>query len=238
MPVDLLVFAPHPDDAELSCGGWLALTRTRGQHAVVVDLTRGELGTNGSVVIREQEAAAASEVLGLSARENTGLPDGGLTAEDPEQVAALVAVIRKYRPGLAVAPWIEERHPDHAAAGRLAQKAWFFAGLVRYRPELGAPFRPSRLLHYLQRTEVLPDFVVDVSSVWERKRASVACHASQFPPATSAGTGQFEVRDRYWGASIGVAFGEPYRLGAPVPIADPVAHFAAHPAAPALIPPR
>jgi N-acetylglucosamine malate deacetylase 1 len=248
MTLDLLALGAHPDDVELCCGGWLALASERGQRVGVVDLTRGELATNGTPDVRSEEAAAAAAALGLALRENLGLPDGGLTAEDPDQLAAVVAALRRHRPGLALAPWTEARHPDHAAAAHLANKAMFFAGLRRYRPDLGAPWRPARLLAYPERHDGRPDVVVDVSAVYERKLAAIACHRSQFGAAPSGGertatilSGSlgleaFAVRDRYWGASIGVTHGEPYLLGAPVPISDPVAHFAAHPAVPVLVP--
>jgi bacillithiol biosynthesis deacetylase BshB1 len=204
----------------------------------VIDLSRGELATNGTVDERALEAAAAAEVLGLAVRENLGLPDGGLLADDPDQLAALVSAIRRHRPGLLLAPWVEARHPDHAATGHLAKKAVFFAGLRKYRPELGEPFRPRRLLAYPERQDGAPELVVDVSEVYERKLAALACHRSQFggPESTiltrSLGIEALAVRDRYWGGTIGVRHGEPYLLGGPVPISDPVAHFAAHPASP------
>jgi bacillithiol biosynthesis deacetylase BshB1 len=180
-------------------------------------------------------------VLGLAVRENLGLPDGGLRADDPEQLAAVVAAVRRHQPALVIAPFPEDRHPDHVATGILVQRAMFFAGLRKYRPDLGEPFRPSRLMTYPERQEVRPDLVVDVSDVYERKLAAVRCHASQLgggatPLTQPLGLEAFTVRDRYWGATIGVRYGEPYRLGAPVPVADPVAHFAAHPAPPVLVP--
>lgn len=243
MSLDLLVLAPHPDDAELSCGGWLALCADRGQRAGVVDLTAGELATNGTVEVRAAEAAAAAEVLGLALRENLGLPDGGLDASDTDQVAAVVGAIRRHRPTLLAAPWTEDRHPDHAAAGALAHRACFLAGLVRYRPELGTPHRPLRLVHYGQRHEAPASFVVDTSGAAERKARAVACHRSQLGGAPTLlnaplGTEAFAVRDRYWGASIGTTAGEPYWIAGPVPLSDPLAHFANHPASPVLVPPR
>ena len=241
MTLDLLVFGAHPDDVEICCGGWIVLASDRGQRVGVVDLTRGERATNGTPELRDAEAAAAAEVLGLAVRENLRLPDGGLLADDETQLAAVVGALRRHRPELALAPWTEARHPDHAATGRLAEKALFFAGLRSWRPELGAPFRPRRLLAYAERHDTTPDLVVDTSAVQERKNAAVACHRSQFGGDATIltrplGLEAFAVRDRYWGATIGVTHGEPYLLGAPVPIADPIAHFAAHPAVPVLVP--
>ena len=242
---DLLAVGAHPDDVELSCGGWLALAHQREQRVVIVDLTQGERASNGTPAVRSAEAQWAAERLGVAARANLGLPDCGLSGEDPGQVRALVAAIRLYRPALLLAPWTAARHPDHAAAGALTTRAAFFAGVANFHPEAGAPWRARRLIQYPQRQDATPDFVVDISAVIDQKRAAVACHASQFgagPVATlinnPLGLGAFETRDRYWGASIGVEFGEPYMLGTPVPLADPVAHFEAHPAAPVWMPPR
>lgn len=244
MSLDLLAFGAHPDDLELSAGGWLALAARRGRAVGLVDLTRGELATNGTVEERAREAAAAAEVLGARLRENLDLPDGGLSEADDAQLAAVVASIRRHRPKVVLAPPADARHPDHAAAGRLVRRAHFFAGVRRHRPDLGESWRPLRLVVYPERHDVGADFVVDVTEVYEVKRAAIACHASQVGAGRPTlvndpvGLGAFEARDRWWGASIGVALGEPYLLGGPVPLADPLAHFEAHPAPPVLVPRR
>lgn len=241
---DLLAIGAHPDDLELSCGGWLARAAARGQRVVLLDLTAGELATNGTPEVRAQEAQAAAELLGVACRRNAGLPDGHIHATDEQQVDAVIAVIRAETPALVLAPWTEARHPDHAAAGALVRRAVFLAGLRQHRPDLGAPHRPTHLLHYPQRHEVRPDFVVDISAVVGQKQRAIAAHASQFGAGRSTlinqpvGLEAWAVRDRYWGASIGVAHGEPYLLGTPVPVSDPVAHFAAHPAPAVLVPTR
>ncbi len=238
----LLAFGAHPDDAELSCGGWLARAATS-ERVGIVDLTSGELASNGTPAVRAEEARAAARALGVELRECLGLPDGGLRGDDAEQVDAVVGALRRLRPELVVGPWLRARHPDHSAAGRLVERACFVAGLVKHRPDLGAPWRPLRLVRYPQRHELRPDFVVDVTAVYEQKRAAIACHASQLGGTPTmvndpVGLGAFEARDRYWGASIGVAFGEPYALSGPVPLGDPVAHFRAHPHPPTLVPDR
>lgn len=241
--IDLLAFGAHPDDVELSCGGLLAQSAKRGRSVAIVDLTRGELATNGTPAERADEAEAAAEALGVPVRENLELPDGGLTVEDPDQLAAVVEAMRHHRPAVALGPWVEARHPDHAAAGRLVERAVFLAGVARFRPELGAPHRPQRLVFYPQRVEVVPSFVVDVSAVYEQKAAAIACHRSQFGGADGArptlinaplGLEAFEVRDRYWGATIGVRHGEPYRIRGPVPLADPVGALVDEAATPVL----
>ncbi len=242
--IDLLAVGAHPDDVELSCGGWLALAAQRGQAVVLLDLTRGELATNGTVELRAAEAAEAARILGVSERRNLALPDGTIRETDDAQVDALVAQLRDLRPALLLAPHTEARHPDHSEAGALCRRAAFLAGLRQHRPDLGAPHRPRRILHYPQRHEVRPDLVVDISSVADVKARAVAAHVSQFGEGEPTlinrpiGLSAIDARDRYWGASIGVAHGEPYLLGAPVPVKDPMAHFAEHDELPVLVPTR
>ncbi len=243
MSLDLLCFAPHPDDAELSCGGWLALCAQRRQKAGICDLTRGERASNGTPEGRKNEATRAAGILGLASRIQLELPDAGITVDDTS-VNAVIEVIRTERPRIVLAPWVEARHPDHRRAGELVRRAVYLAGLSRYGAQgSGVPHRP-RLLHYAQRHEMRPDLVVDISTVVKTKRDAIAAHVSQMGPGTPTlvnqpvGQGAWEVRDRYWGASIGVAHGEPYLLGTPIPVSDPLAHFHAHPAVPALVPLR
>lgn len=243
-PLDLLAFGAHPDDVELSCGGLLALAAQRAQRVVIADLTRGERATNGSISVRALEAIAAAAALGVE-RTQLGLPDGGLNPDEPTQVAAVVALVRRLRPRLVLAPWHRARHPDHAAASTLVERAAFFAGVAGFAPELGVPHRPDRVLLYPERVDGSPSFVVDTSAVQAQKQAALDCHRSQLGDGgrptlinRPLGRAAFEVRDRYWGASIGVAFGEPYLMAGPVPMADPIAHFAAHPAVPVLWPER
>src|SRR5580704_7208875 len=114
---DALVFAPHPDDAELCCGGLLLKAGRAGMKLGVIDITRGEMGTRGTPEIREKEAAAATRLMRLSARENLGFPDGYLRDGDDLRTA-LVNALRKYRPSLLLIPHWEDQHPDHAAVGQ------------------------------------------------------------------------------------------------------------------------
>ena len=171
MTVDVLVFAAHPDDAELAAGGLIAVSVKRGHTVGIVDFTRGELGSRGTPEVRAREAAAAAEVLGVTARENLGLPDGGL-AETFEARRLVVEAIRKYRPTLVAAPNLEDLHPDHAVAGRVVAAAFYPSGFVNY--ETGSdPWRPAGLVHYMNHFPFEPSFVLDISDVWETRMAAV-----------------------------------------------------------------
>jgi N-acetylglucosamine malate deacetylase 1 len=214
--VDLLVFGPHPDDLEIGLGGAIAKHVALGHRVGLCDLTRGELGTNGTPEQRLRESEAARAVLGASWRENLALPDGGI-GSDPSHVRAIVELIRRARPRTIAVPYGRDRHPDHVAASRLLTRASFLSGLARYVTS-GDKWRADWLLYYFINDSRRPSFVVDVSANYETKRAALACHQSQFaPPSTGAAatrlnTPRFrqliESRDAQFGALIGVDFAE------------------------------
>jgi bacillithiol biosynthesis deacetylase BshB1 len=214
--VDLLVFGPHPDDLEIGLGGAIAKHVALGHRVGLCDLTKGELGTNGTPEERLRESDAARVVLGASWRENLALPDGGI-GSDPSHVRQIVELIRRARPKTIAVPYGRDRHPDHVAASRLLTRASFLSGLTRYAAT-GERWRADWLLYYFINDSRRPSFVVDVSEHYDTKRAALACHQSQFaPPSTGAtatrlNTPRFqqliESRDAQFGALIGVAFAE------------------------------
>lgn len=230
--IDVLAFGAHPDDVELFCGGTVIRLADLGYGVGVVDLTRGELGTLGTPELREQEAQAASRVIGLRLRENLGLPDGFV---GESHLAKVVELIRRLRPELMLVPWIEDRHPDHSAAGELLTKAAFFAGIQKF-PTVAPSraFRPRQVLYYQMRHHMSPSFIVDTSSVAQRKQQAIGCHGSQVRPdphgtptllSSPGGVAAIEARDRYHGSMIGVSHGEPLRAANTLGIVDPLAHF-------------
>ena len=214
--VDLLVFGPHPDDLEIGLGGAIAKHASLGHVVGLCDLTRGELGTNGTPEERLTEAEAAREVLGARWRRNLGLPDGDIGG-DSTQTRVVVELIRRARPRTIAVPYRRDRHPDHEAASRLLTRAAFLAGLARYGAD-GQKWRADWLLYYFINDSTRPSFVVDVSAHYDVKRAALACHRSQFAPpdtgaaATRLNTPRFrqliESRDAQFGALIGVEFAE------------------------------
>jgi bacillithiol biosynthesis deacetylase BshB1 len=215
-PVDLLVFGPHPDDLEIGVGGCIAKHVALGHSVGLCDLTRGELGSNGTPEERLGEAEDARAVLGARWRQNLELPDGGIGGE-PAHVRHVVELIRRAKPQTIVVPYGRDRHPDHVAASRLLTRAAFSSGLARYVAE-GEKWRPDWVLHYFINDSTRPAFVVDVSEHYATKRAALACHRSQFAPSapdamqtrlTSPRFQQLiESRDAQFGALIGVEFAE------------------------------
>lgn len=223
-PIDILAFGPHPDDVELGCGGSLILASDQGLRVMVADLTAAEMSSRGTMDTRATETAAAAKLLGLAGRLNLGLPDTHIGA-DPAHRLAAIELIRATRPRLVLAPYWQDRHPDHEAAGALVREACFYAGVSKMGH--GSPHRPEQLCFYMIHTPFDPSFVVDVSAVWERRMAAVKAYASQFRPdesgpPTALNRADFlryiEARAIAYGAMIGVAYGEPFVLRGPVPL--------------------
>lgn len=224
--VDILAFAAHPDDAEFGCGGSLILAADRGLRVAVADLTAGELSSRGTPERRTMETKRATALLGLAERWLIGLPDGGITG-DPAQREPVIALIRSCRPRVVLAPYWEDRHPDHGAAGRLLRDACFFAGVRRIGR--GAPYRPERLIHYMIHSPFEPSFVIDVTPVWERRQAALLAYASQFggngrEAATAISGPDFlramEARAIHYGAMIGARYGEPFLIRGPLGLSE------------------
>ena len=232
--VDVLAVGAHPDDVEIGCGGLLALSTSRSYKVGIVDLTRGEMGTKGTAEIRGGEAEAGAKVMGASFRVNLGLPDCGVM-DGMENARRLAAVIRQARPSLVLAPHWDDRHPDHVAAGRLAQRASLYAALKKMNID-GLEFHPvDRLLLYPINEEIQPHFVTDITAVWEIKVRAVKAHASQFGHGVAEidqkifGKDDYlrsqEDRARASGNLIGVPYGEGFVLLDHIGITDPVAFF-------------
>ena len=233
LPCDIVAFAAHPDDAELTCGGTLALAVRQGWKAAVVDFTRGELSTRGTVEERRKEAAEAARVLGLTCRVNLELPDGHLHDSD-ENRKLVVRLLRKMRPRVVIAPPLLDHHPDHMAVARIIQRCFFLAGVEKYA-EGDPPWKPHALLHYMGTAPAAPDLVVDVSSVHEVRMEAIRCYRSQFyregadEPPTRISHPDFlttvEGMSRRMGFFIGISFGEGFTSMAPVPVPDPVSLY-------------
>ena len=224
MPLDLLVFGPHPDDIEIGLGGTVARHAAEGYRVGLIDLTAGELSSNGTPAERRREADEAARVLGVTSRENLGWADGGI-ATRPDLIRSAVDAIRRHQPRTVAIPHWQDRHPDHVRASDVLSVAAFTSGLRRY--ETGADaWRPDWICYYFINDSTPPSFVVDVSGYYERKRAALACYASQFSPAaagavptrlnaTTFGT-LVESRDAQFGALAGVAFAEGIVVREPV----------------------
>lgn len=224
MNVDILAFSPHPDDAELGCGGSLILAADRGLRVAIADLSAGEMSSRGTSEQRQRETKEAADRLGLCARLSVGLPDSEI-GTDPAHRLPIIQLIRETRPRIVLAPYGQDRHPDHVAAYRLVKEACFLAGVSKIGT--GRTHRPERVYYYMIHHAFSPSLVVDISTVWDRKMAAVAAYQSQFQPGgsgfqTAISRPDFlrfiEARAIVLGAMIGAAYGEAFYLPGPVPL--------------------
>lgn len=189
MKLDILAFGAHPDDVELGCSGTIAKEISLGKKVGIIDLTRGELGTRGSVEIRNQEAAAAAKVLGVSVRENLDMRDGFFVNDEAHQLK-VIKVIRKYRPEIVICNAVEDRHVDHGKGSQLVSDACFLSGLIKIETKNEGikqeAWRPKLVYHYMQWNNVIPDFVVDISGFSDKRLESILAYSSQFYNSSSA----------------------------------------------------
>ena len=183
MKLDILAFGAHPDDVELGCSGTIAKEVSLGKKVGIIDLTRGELGTRGSVEIRNSESAKASENLGVSVRENLDMRDGFFINDEAHQLK-IIEILRKYRPEIVLCNAITDRHIDHGKGSKLVSDACFLSGLIKIETELNGKkqqaWRPKVVYHYIQWQNIEPDFVVDISEFIGKKMESVLAYGSQF----------------------------------------------------------
>ncbi len=219
--LDILVVAPHPDDAELGMGGAIVKFVAEGRKVGILDLTNGEPTPHGSLEIRERETAAATKILGIEWREKLGLPNRSLEAT-LENRARLAEVFRRVRPRWLFAPYWVDAHPDHVAATELVEAARFWSKLSK--SELtGEPYHPERIYNYYcvhLKMVPQPAFVLDISAEWESKIAAIRAYESQFITGrpTEPPTFLDQLRDEaaFWGKSIGRPYGEPFTCREPL----------------------
>jgi len=183
MKLDILAFGAHPDDVELGCSGTIAKEISLGKKVGIVDLTRGELGTRGSVEIRNAESAKASQILGVSVRENLDMRDGFFINDEAHQLK-IIQMIRKYQPDIVLCNAIDDRHIDHGKGSKLVSDACFLSGLRMIETEVNGEkqtaWRPNLVYHYIQWKNLEPDFVVDISGFMDIKMESILAYSSQF----------------------------------------------------------
>jgi bacillithiol biosynthesis deacetylase BshB1 len=222
MKLDILAFGAHPDDVELGCGGTLAKEIALGNKVGIVDLTRGELGTRGSVAIRNQEAATAAKILGVSTRENLDMRDGFFINNETHQLK-IIEMIRKYQPEIVICNAIDDRHIDHAKGSKLVSDACFLSGLMRIETEhqntKQEAWRPKLVYHYIQWKNITPDFVVDITGYNEKRIEAILAYSSQFydpnsnEPETPIASKNFLESLNYRAQDLGRLIGVDYAEG-------------------------
>ncbi len=222
MKLDILAIGAHPDDVELGCGATIASEIHKGKKVGILDLTKGELATRGSVAIRKKEAKKAAEILGVMVRENLGFADG-FFVNDKDHQLKIIEIIRKYQPDIVLLNAISDRHIDHKKGSELASAACFLAGLKNVATvvdnEKQLAWRPKKVYHYIQWDDLQPDFVVDVSDFIELKMNAVKAFESQFynpdsnEPESPISSKNFLESVRYRAQNLGRLIGVAYAEG-------------------------
>ncbi|GAC1597623.1 MAG: bacillithiol biosynthesis deacetylase BshB1 [Ginsengibacter sp.] len=221
MKLDILAFGIHPDDVELGCAGTLIVEIHQNKKVGIIDLSQGELGTRGNKDIRKEEADAAAKIISVSVRENLKMADG-FFKNDQEHQLGVITALRKYRPEVIFCNAPEDRHPDHGRSSQLVTDAAFLSGLAKIstkdQNEEQLPWRPSYVFHYIQDRYLKPDFVVDISSSFDKKIESVKAYKTQFynPELNETETyisspdflDSVVYRAKMFGKMIGVKYGE------------------------------
>ncbi|MCX7876092.1 MAG: bacillithiol biosynthesis deacetylase BshB1 [Melioribacteraceae bacterium] len=223
MNLDVLIFAAHPDDGELSMGGTIAKLTSQNYKVGIIDLSKGELGTRGSSAKRMKEAKKASEILKIQVRENLGFKDGSLKFNN-NYLMTVITKIRKYQPKILFAPYFNDRHPDHIGTSQLVKEAMFFSGLpkivTKENGKIQIPYRPNKLFYYMQTFEFEPTFIIDITETFQTKMKAIFAYDSQFhnpeskEPETFISNPRFtnfiEARAKYFGFKIGKDYGEAF----------------------------
>ncbi len=176
----VVVFAAHPDDAEIGMAGTIAKMCSEGNEVIICDFTQGEMGTRGTKETRKKEAEESAKILGIFERINLKLPDGGLKIDD-SYIRKVVNVIRDYRPKVIFAPYFNDRHPDHIAAGEIVKRAYFFSGAAKYECDSkNGHYRPTKLFYYPLAYDFEPSFVVDITDYIDKKISAIKAFGTQF----------------------------------------------------------
>ena len=222
MKLDLLAFGAHPDDVELGCGGTIAKEVFAGKVVGIIDLTRGELGSRGSVEIRNSESAKASKILGIAVRENLDMRDGFFVNDEKHQLK-VIQMIRKYQPEIVICNAVNDRHIDHGKGSKLVSDACFLSGLSKietvYNNIIQLPWRPKTVYHYIQWNNIEPDFVVDISDFNTQRIDAIMTYSSQFydpnstEPETPIATKNFLQSLNYRVQDFGRLIGADYAEG-------------------------
>ncbi|HEY2848207.1 MAG TPA: bacillithiol biosynthesis deacetylase BshB1 [Pyrinomonadaceae bacterium] len=230
--VDILAIFAHPDDMELAVGGTLLKMKSIGYRTGALDVTRGEMGTRGTVEGRANEAEEAARILNLDIRENLGLPDGHVFVTDTERVE-LVRTLRRLKPRVLLTHQQKDSHPDHDHIATLVRECSRLVAMRKYDPDTALDrIDPPIVAHNVFSRRLVPSFIVDISDQLSEKMDAIRAHRSQFfdPNSTEPETmltgrsflDQLENRSRYFGSLIGVAAGEPFYVREALNVSDPI----------------
>ncbi len=224
--IDVLAFAPHPDDVELYCSGTLARFKKEGFKIGIVDITRGELSSRGTIRTRQKEIEKASKILHVDVRENLEMNDGNIECDTVSRMK-IIDVLRRLRPKTVFIPYHKDRHPDHERASKLIRESIFYSGLSKIDLPQYQPYRPQKVFYYMLTYSFKPSFIVDISDTFDVRLRAINAYSTQFNspndndgPQTYVSTEQFMqfiiARAQHLGFQIGTKYGEGFKALEPV----------------------
>lgn len=221
MEYDIIAFGVHPDDLEIGIFGTLATEIKNGKSVLLVDLTQGEMGSNGTPEIRRKEAEKAATIIGAD-RICLSLPDRGIEV-NLEQMTRVITVIRKYRPTWILYPYEKDYHPDHERGSQLIRESILSSGLANFVVEDLRPHRPKKTAMYYINDVIEQNMYMDISAVIDLKRQALEAHASQFiKTKNSTDTylndnfiDKIMTRDAYFGSLCKKSYAEALKLIVP-----------------------
>lgn len=167
----VLVFAPHPDDETLGCGGAITLHRARGDGVKIIVVTDGSKGykeceTRDYVALRKQESQTAFSVLGVEDYEFLDFEDQGFDISEMTY-KIFMNKIKEFQADVIYCPSLKEIHRDHVMTA---------AVVMACLKSLG---RPIQTLEYEISNPVDANILVDITSVIETKKSALSCYKSQ-----------------------------------------------------------
>jgi len=184
----VVVFAPHPDDETLGCGGTISLLVDAKKKIKVLFLTSGDKAESGGKgfsggehnteysLVREREAERALGVLGVSEYEFLRFPDRGIHEHYPDALKRLLESVESFSADTIYSPSMVELNPDHRATAALSMEIQ--RRYMRSSAE-GGNRVPIRIVFYEVTTPLRPNILVDIDSVYRRKKRALKRYRSQ-----------------------------------------------------------
>ncbi len=220
----VIAFGAHPDDVELSIGGFVALLADKGYKVIICDLTNGEPTPFGDPDTRKKEAEEAARILGVE-RITLDLPNRYLM-DTVEARIKVAEVMREYKPDLILTHHGEDSHPDHIETKKIVTAARFYAKYTKVNWK-GEPFYPPKFLffHASHKKKIIhPHLIVDISNFFGKKMKACDAYKSQFgyyEEKRKEFLKRIEIANKMYGKLINVEYGEILFIDEPLKIVNP-----------------
>lgn len=211
--INILVFSPHPDDAELVVGGIIKKFSAI-YNISIVYLTNGEYSCGGATDVRIQECNNACDELSVKMHTLLNIKDLGISRNSERQQDEIVKIIRESKPQMILSPHFSDSNVDHIEAYWLVRSCRYIAG-TNQKTILGSPYFCKYIYYYGQNIAFCNNsFYIDVSDVYQSKIKAIRCYISQFGEKVNGSyvkdilLERITSKDRHCGALFGVEYAE------------------------------